>query len=174
MATNIIEFKCDLTKEQTEFVYEMLSEAFPLYYGTAVEKYKIFSHSFLIRNRNEDDNFGVINSGYWERVYSFFKEMCAKHGIEHRVIYRAALNVTTFDTDKMGELHDDHRFPHKVFIMYLNDFSNGALYIQDRDTKKLIEIKAEKYKVVIFDGQMHAQGFCGNGERRVALVFTFN
>ena len=66
--------------------------------------------------------------------------MCAKHGIEHRVIYRACLNVTTFDTDKMGELHDDHRFPHKVFIMYLNDFSNGALYIQDRDTKKLIEI----------------------------------
>ena len=170
----IIEFKCEVSKEQEKFIDHLLSHDFPLYYGNAIEKYKAFSHSFLIRNKNKDDNAGIVNSTYWENIYKLFKEICAKYNIEHKIIHRAALNVTTFDKDKIGTLHRDHSFLHKNFIMYLNDFSDGSTYIQDEKTKEILEVKAEKYKVVIFGGYMHAQGFCGNGERRVVLVVTFN
>jgi hypothetical protein len=174
MAINITEFKYEISKKQENLIDYFLSNKFPLYYSTATKEYTNFGHAFLSRNKNEDDNFGVINSNYWKEAYSLFKEICAKHGIEHRVIYRASLNVTQFNKNKIGDFHVDHAFPHKNFIMYLNDFSNGSTYIQDEDTKELKEIKAEKFKVVIFGGQMHAQGFCNNGERRVVLVFTFN
>ena len=171
---NIIEFNYQVSKDQEKFIELLLSDNFPLYYQEGTGTYKVFSHSFLSRNKNEDDNFGIINSNYWEPIYNFFKDICAKHGVEHKIIYRACLNVSTFDKNKMGGLHDDHRFPHKNFLMYLNDFSDGSTYIQDKETEEIKEIKAEKFKVVIFDGQMHAQGFCGNGERRVVLVVTFN
>ena len=174
MALNITEFKCEISKEQEEFIEHLLSNSFPLYYQEAVEKYKTFTHSFLDRIKNSDDSEGVVNSIYWESIYNFFKDTCAKHDIEYKVIYRAALNVTTFNTDKIGSFHIDHSFPHKNFIMYLNDFSNGSTYIQDEKTKEIKEVKAEKYKAVVFGGHFHAQGFCENGERRVVLVITFN
>ena len=170
----IIEFKHEVSKEQEEFIEHLLSEDFPLFYQNAVGRYKTFSHTFLKRNKNDDPNFGDINSSYWESIYNFFKDICAEHSIKHEVIYRSALNVTTFDKDKIGTLHRDHSFLHKNFIMYLNDFSDGSTYVQDEETKELKEIKAEKFKVTIFGGEMHAQGFCGNGERRVVLVVTFN
>ena len=170
----IIELKHEASKEQEEFIEHLLSGDFPLYYQNAAGGYKVFSHSFLNRNKNYDDSVGSINSNYWESIYNLFKEICAKHGIEHNIIYRSSLNVTTFNKDKVGKLHSDHKFPHKNFLMYLNDFSDGSTYVQDEDTKELKEIKSEKFKVVVFDGQLHAQGFCGNGERRVVLVVTFN
>jgi len=170
---NILEFKCEISKEQEEFIDHLLSDDFPLYYGDATENYKTFSHGFLIRNKNKDDNVGIVNSTYWENVHKLFKEICAKYNVEHKIIYRAALNVTTFDRNKMGNLHTDHPFPHKNFIIYLNDFSDGSTYIQDEETKEIIEVKAEKFKAVVFDGLPHAQGFCGNGERRVVLVVTY-
>ena len=178
MPINILEFKCDVSKEQKEFIEHLLSADFPLYYQESTDKYTVFGHSFLYRNNKDVEGVegieGVINSGYWGAVYNLFSQICAKYHIEHNIIYRAALNVTTFNQNKIAEFHIDHAFPHKNFIIYLNDFSNGSTYIQDEDTKKIKEIKAEKYKVAIFDGHMHAQGFCGNGERRVVLVVTFN
>jgi hypothetical protein len=171
---NITEFKFEPSQEQSEFIEHLLSTNFPLYYQEAVGKYKTFSHSFLIRNKNNDDNEGSVNSTYWKAIHNLFKEVCEKHNIEFKVIYRAALNVTTFNTDKIAHFHTDHPFNHKNFLMYLNDFSDGSTYVQNEDTKEIKEIKAEKFKVAIFGGQLHAQGFCGNGERRAVLVFTFN
>lgn len=171
---NITEFKFKPTEEQNELIDKLLSNYFPLYYGETTKNYEGFCHSFLIRNENYNDSEGVVNSNYWEPIHKLFKEICAKHGIEHKVIYRACLNVTTYDKNKMGDLHVDHNFPHKNFVLYLNNFSDGSTYIQDDETKEIIEAKAEKFKFVIFGGHMHAQGFCGSGERRVVLVVTFN
>ena len=170
----IIEFKYEVSKEQEEFIQLLLSNTFPLYYQSTVGNYHAFIHVFLHRNKNDDNIFGDANSSHWENIYTLFKEICAKHGIEHKIIYRCALNVTTFNRNKMGDLHTDHTFPHKNFILYLNDFSDGSTYIQDEETKEIIEVKAEKFKVAIFGGEMHAQGFCGNGETRAVLVVTFN
>jgi hypothetical protein len=174
MINNITEFKCEFSKEQQEFIDHLLSVDFPLYYITSTEKYKFFSHTFLKRNENLQGSVGIVNSIYWESIHKLFKEICVKYNIEHNIIYRANLNVTLFDKDQMGDLHTDHSFPHKNFLLYLNDFSGGSTYIQDEDTKEIKEIKAEKFKVVIFDGNMHAQGFCSIKERRVVLVITFN
>ena len=172
VSLNITEFKFEPSQKQNEFIEHLLSNSFPLYYFSTVNEYKGFCHSFL--KKSEHDSLGIVNSYYWEHIYTLFQEICAKHDIEHKVIYRSSLNVTTFDKNKIGDFHVDHPFPHKNFIIYLNDFSNGSTYIQNEETKELKEIKAEKFKVVIFDGFMHAQGFCNVGERRVVLVVTFN
>ena len=171
---NITEFKCELSEEQKKFTEHLLSNIFPLYCSASTEGYEVFGHSFLDRNKNNKDVEGEVNSPYWESVYNLFKEICAKYEIAHKIIYRSCLNVTTYNKNKMGDLHIDHTFPHKNFIIYLNDFSDGSTYVQDEETKEIIEVKAEKFKVVIFGGHMHAQGFCGNGQRRVVLVVTFN
>lgn len=174
MTINLTEFKCEFSKEQQQFIDHLLSSDFPLYYTSSTGKYKFFSHTFLKRNENLQGSAGIVHSSYWESIHKLFKEICVKYNIEHNIIYRANLNVTLFDKDKMGDLHTDHSFPHKNFIIYLNDFSNGFTYILDEDSKEIKEIKPEKFKVVIFGGNMHAQGFCNIKERRVVLIITFN
>jgi hypothetical protein len=170
----LIEIDCELSEDNNKFIEFMLSSSFPLYYQSSTEGYSFFGHSFLDRNKNNKDVEGDVNSPYWEFIHKLFKEICVKYHIKSKIIYRSALNMTSYNTNKMGDLHVDHDFAHKNFLMYLNDFSNGSTYIQDEDTKEIKEIKAKKYKVVIFGGHMHAQGFCGNGERRAVLVVTFN
>jgi hypothetical protein len=103
-----------------------------------------------------------------------FENICIKNNIKFQKIYRAALNVWTFDEEKIGPLHVDHKFPHKIFLMYLNNFSDGSTYIENNETKKITEIKAEKFKVVVFNGESHAVGSCKNRERRAVLIVSFN
>jgi len=96
-----------------------------------------------------------------------------KNKIKPKTILRANLNNTGYYPDKHSFVHRDHEFEHKNFIFYLNDFTNGSTFLFDKDHKIKKEIKAAKYKGVVFGGDLHAQGFCDVYERRLILVVTF-
>lgn len=153
--------------------------------GTSSENYSGFAHSLIDRYDIFKTKNMPIMSEYWHKPFSeVFFSFVDYHGIKVDQICRAAVNLTTHVTDSLhGDAHVDHNYPHKVFLYYLNECSEGHTYIfgkYDGDRIKYNPGKAnaiirhEKNKAVCFDGlYYHAQGFCGNNERRIVLVVTF-
>jgi hypothetical protein len=171
----IIENICKLTPPESEFFEHVLGNSFPWFYQHVTRGYTIFSHVLSQRDPGEAEVPGNINSAYYDLCYGVFKKFCDAHNIPVNVVYRAAINCSEHTTDTMTDIHRDHdQFEHKNFIMYLNDFTGGNTYLFDDDRNLTYTIVPEKFKAVIFPGQNHANGFCGPGERRIAMIFTFN
>jgi len=87
-----------------------------------------------------------------------------------------SFNLTFSDPSRHGDPHRDHpEFPHKVMIIYLNDFDGGVTYLFDEAQMKVTEtITPAKNRFVVFDGDLHAQGFCRPQQHRLVLVATFD
>jgi hypothetical protein len=171
----LIEIDCKLSKDNNKFIDFMLSPNFPLYYQTSTEGYSFFGHVFMDRHEEGLEKEGRINSPHFPIVMNIVRNICSENKIDINTVYRASLNVSTYDNKRMGGLHVDHPFSHKVFLMYLNDFTEGHTFIMDEKTKEPKPIEPKKNKAIVFDGTIqHAKGFCGSGERRVTLIVTFN
>ena len=168
----LFETKIDLDEKEQEFIDFVLGNNFPWFFEkTTSEKYMMFGHALMARNKNNLPETGEVNSTFFDNFQFLFNKVCEKNKIKVNTILRMAINNTYHSCEKMGEIHTDHDFPHYNFLWYLNDFTEGSTFIFDE--KKEIEIKAEKNKVVIFDGKPHAQGFCLPHENRVCFVTTF-
>jgi hypothetical protein len=163
-------------KEEENYINNFLdNEQVGFYYGsTTSKKYYMFSHNLMRRKEAEVAEEGVINSIYFDFFKNIFLKVCKQNNIDVNVIFRASVNRTWHHSEKYGEIHIDHNFPHKQFIWYLSDFTDAPTYIFDEEKNFAHTTCVGKNKVVIFSEKYHAQGFCSPGELRDVAVFTFN
>lgn len=159
-------------KEQDLFDF-VLGNDCPFYYQKTTDNYRGFTHTLMNRNPQNTPEMGVVNSSLYEHFEAIFKKICTQNNLNVSTILRAAINTTSYSSEKHGEIHVDENFEHKNFIFYLNDFTDAPTYIFDRQNNIVKTTDVGKNKFVIFSGEPHAQGFCKPNERRVVLVFTF-
>jgi hypothetical protein len=170
----LVEKKVTLLKEEEALIEKIFSNDFPYYYATTDEHYDCiqFFHSLMNRQFDPESN-GIINSTRFDSFVKMFLRLCREENIGVSKIYRACINNTFYHPDKHGNIHTDHHYEHCNFLLYLNDFDRGDTYLFDEDNNIKHTIKSEKYKMAIFDGDLHAQGFCAPGQMRTVMVFTF-
>ena len=131
----------------------------------------------IIKHRVESINIGdpEFNSSFYPDALNIVNSFFNKNKIKFKKILRIAFNLTYNNGfDKCG-IHEDHSYPHKQLIIYLNDVldKNSKTIILDKNKKKFKEINPEKYKGVCFDSHLHYHYFPKKG-KRIVLVTTFN
>ena len=100
-------------------------------------------------------------------IYKF----CKENGYDIKIFYRMAVNCFCHYTAEPA-IHDDHAFPHYVFLMYLNDFDEGYTSLYDENDVLIQKIVPSKYKAVIYTGP-HKAGYPALDQHKFVLVATF-
>lgn len=135
------------------------------------------SHTLLARSNFENisnkDRPSTDFSRYYEFFIEIFHRFMSDNNQKYSKIYRANLNLSWFNGINHTEPHFDHHWPHKNFIMYLNDCSHGQTIIWPSDFLTSYTIPCKKYYAVAFDSQLHGHRFPAPKERRVVFVVTF-
>lgn len=185
----ITESKRFLSDEEIhEIKQTILGDNFAWYYqpSSTSTKFPFFSH-VLIRRYDHIKGEPEFNSYITPYILNIFKRFTDEHNIKVDKITRAALNLTFYHGKyESCDPHVDHDFPHKVFMLYLNDTSgdtlvfdkvyNGKKAVLDVTNKLSVlkRIKPELGKAVCWDGNYyHASSFCKPMQRRVVAVITF-
>ena len=171
----IEEYKVNLTKYQEEFIEWVVNGVdFPLYSVFSDNITPIFNHT--LRNKAIDNqSWGIANSEYVDTFDSLFKDFCKENNIMWTRILRSAINFTTHQPkDSEYDIHRDHEFRYRNFIMYLNEWTGGGTQFFDDERRLIKTIHPQKYKAIVSDNELHAQGYCDPHQRRVVLVVTFN
>lgn len=176
----IKEFKFKLTKKQKdlcESICDPYTQKLPLFFGytNTNDNGKIgpvFTH--YLRLTSEVDSEGFPNSDHLHEFENIFKTFCYRKKITYNRILRSAINFTTHQPDDTeAYIHCDHDFPHKQFLMYLNNFDGGSTFFYDNNEKVIYKSTPMKYNVIMSDGELHSQGYCAPQQYRVALVVTY-
>ena len=170
----LLEGDCNFTQDEKDFLAFCSSPEFPWYHVGATENFSCLTH-YLWETTTEPTR-GVQRSYYAPDAEKIFQRICAENGITVRTLYRMSFNLTFSDPSKHGDPHQDHwNFKHNVMLIYLNDFDDGFTFLLDEAGKKVVDkIIPAKNKFSIFDGGVHAQGFCRPQQYRLVLVATFD
>jgi hypothetical protein len=173
----LIEDQCNLYQDQISFLQFVLGGEFPWFFqreknGDETPFYFLV-HTLMHRNEDNQSIAGTINSPYYDICIKIFKKFCEEHDVTVSTIYRAALNCTMYNPNLTTRIHTDHRFEHKNFILYINEFNDGQTCIFDREHNLIKQLEPGLHKAVIFSGEPHAHNFCLPNQRRVVLVITF-
>lgn len=164
--------------------YVQMSE-FPWFFSRTTLNYVGMMHTLMHRyednldangylKEGEKARRGIENSPHLPAAESLFLRICAENSITVRTVYRAAFNRTFHEPDAHSDVHIDHTFPHKVFILYIDARSGGDTLLCDKEGNVKETIKAEDGKFVIFDGDWHANSFCKPHSTRIVFVVTFD
>ena len=172
--SNYLEIQFEPNAEQQRILSMAEGDDFPWYFQESTDpKYMVFCHVLMKRNPQDLPETGVINSHMYELFKTVFDAVCKEHNVTYTKVLRAAINNVGHYPDLMGDIHNDHSFPHKNFILYLNDFTGAPTYFFD-DSKNLVyKSTPGRNRGIFFNGQFHASGFCAPYEHRIAMVFTF-
>ena len=173
----------DFFNPHSKLVKHVLSEDFPWYFPVNTWEH-VEAHYHLLLSRNFSDP--KIVSEYFYPFQEIFAKFCEENSIVPNVLYSAALHQTLPSTKVSQNFHVDFEFPHKLVIMYLNDdFEAGRTLVTDftktpylplvtSDVLENTQIKAEKGKILYFDGLRYHAGEYPVGGRRVVCIFAFN
>ncbi len=164
----------DLTEEEKEYLDFVNSSEFPFFLQFGTENHLTFTHTMMRRNSLGLPVSGKINSSQYKFCIPIFERFCKETDIIVNNILRAAINVVGYEPFKNGDIHEDHNFPHKVFLMYLNEFDDGYTYLFDHDHNLKYAVVPKKNRAVVFDSVPHANGFCKPKQKRIVFVVTFN
>lgn len=183
-----------ISSDLSELYSLSISTSFPWYFqGSGSSGHETISennywghgfyvHNFLLREHDlydENDNqpiAGIPNSPFAEQFLNVFKQFAFENGLQVNNIFRAALNHTVYsaDVEDGSNFHIDHRFPHKVFLMPLTNWTSGETVVKD-EAGNLHYSYHKKFHGTVFDGKYeHRQLFCNKGERRIMFLVTFD
>lgn len=169
----LIENKVDFTEEEDRFLAFVASDKFPWYLSMATPNFPTMSHNLLLRTDMPEE--GTPHSEHYYPAREIFDRICRDNNIVVRTVYRMAFNLTFSDPSLHGDPHIDHAgWPHKNMLIYLNKFDAGDTWLFDDQRNVEARIKAEVDKFVVFDGGMHANGFCKPQQTRMVFVATFD
>ena len=130
----------------------------------------LFGHIVLRRPEERKEN-EYFNSPEGDFCLSILKTFCKKHKIKINEVLRISINLSFNNGNIKCETHEDHNYPHKQLIVYLND-SDVRSFTVIKDNKKEIKIKPEKYKGLFFESKPHYLFFPKKGIR-IVMVITF-
>jgi hypothetical protein len=173
----VLEKQYSPNAEELNFFKYITSNNFPWYYNeTEIEeaavKYPFFSHVIVNRPVGDVPVMGAVNSEFFPLLLNIFNKFCYENNIKYKNICRMALNFNFHQNDRHTNIHVDHNFDHKNFIMYLSECSGDTIIFDDQD-QIIASVKPKLYKGIVFDGLKHAAGFCKPNEHRIVLVITF-
>lgn len=177
--------RVQLYSGEDSYLGYIISPDFPWFYTAVTGNYGGMVHTLMHRNETclDADGFllpghtpqrGIDNSPHLPAAEQLFLRICGDNNITVRTIYRAAFNRTFHEPAEHSEIHWDHRFPHKVFILYIYMQDGGDTLLFDSDYKLAETITAEGGEYVVFDGDLHAISFCKPHGTRVVMVVTFD
>ncbi len=171
----ILEYQLNLTPDELLLVERVHGPDFSWYYQEATRNYKFFGHVLLTRSKDAyDQTAGKVNSQYFAPALEVFNRFCKETGTAYTKVLRGCFNLTTYFAESHSDIHLDHPFPHKVFLLYLNDCTGGETCFFDSQGSLIHTIAPAKFKGIVFDGMLpHAIKSCAPSERRIVLVFTF-
>lgn len=161
----------ELYDDERSFISYVKSDSFPWYHIKATDNFTAMSH--LLMMRPDEPVRGTQNSPHLPAAEALFLRICGDNHVEVKCIHRIAFNLTFADPSPHGDIHLDHLFPHKNFILYLNKFDGGDTYIFNDGAEIIDTIKQQENKFAFFDGDLHAQGFCKPQQNRILMVATF-
>lgn len=170
------ESKNFLTKENIHFIENViLNHNFPFYLApraTDDDDHRVMFHNLL--NRPEEFKPEErLNSPYYEDIFNLVKSFFNKFNIKNVEILRMCVNLTFNNGAKKCPAHQDHKYPHKQLIIYLNDADpNSKTIILDKKGNVSKKITPEKYKGVCFENLPHYMIYPKKKER-IVLVTTF-
>ena len=180
----ITELKNPITENYKNMKNLILGNNFPWYfcdktvYGTDEDDMSMFYHCLLGRPVHEIDGEKVpalprSASNYFEEFYYILKDILDFNNINFEVIYRMNINLTLYSKLEKSIAHVDGNFPHKVVIVYLNNFTKGRTVILGENEQKFYSSPKEN-KVIMFDGKWsHYQECPDIDEKRIVMVANF-
>jgi hypothetical protein len=183
---NLIKSSVILSDHHKDFIETMvLNDSFPWFkapYQTEnpvdprvaarVVNSPFFSHVLMRRSETQGQE-GHTNSQYYRHFKDIFTGWCEMNNVTVNTIYRACVNLVYPAPGEFSVPHQDHDWPHKNWIMYLND--SRAHTVLFNDEYQIIQwIKPEKFECCMFDGVIHAHEFPKGMEQRMVVVFTFD
>jgi hypothetical protein len=173
-----VQGQCTLTESQLDFFQHVLSSDFPWFYKKEKNHdestFWFFVHALMHPDEEFNPIAGTINSPFYDICIDIFKSFCAEHNIEVNTIFRAALNSTLHSPYGRTRIHKDHRFEHKNFLLYVNEFTDGQTLIFDEHDNVVQQSEPQLHKAIVFSGEPHAHNFCSVNQRRIVLVVTFD
>ena len=172
----MVEDKNFLTTDQIDFIDTfILGDNFPYYLNlnsVTNDGNKYLCHSVVKRPEEREDSEPFYNSNYHEPILNIFRNFVVKNNIEVQEVLRCSVNLTFNTMEDQCPVHNDHEYPHKQFLMYLNDcFDKDAKTIILKNNEKY-EIVPEKFKGICFDSSPHYMIY-PKKDIRVVLVVTF-
>lgn len=170
----LLEGDANFNQDEQEFLSFVSSPEFPWYAGMATKNFPCLTHNMMLRT--DDDSEGQPWSPHCDVAKRLFLRICEDNKISVRTIYRLAFNLTFADPSKHGDPHNDHAdFPHKVMLVYLTKFDGGETFLFDETGTTVVEkITPKVDKFAVFEGGIHAQGFCRPQQFRMVMVATFD
>lgn len=169
----LLEGTANFTAEENGFIEYVKGNQFPWYFGSATTNYKVYTHTFMEGVKDRKFAEGVVTSEHTHMARGIVERILTENGVNMFTIHRISINASGCDVGKHGDIHEDHTYPHKNLLVYLNRFDRGHTYLFDKAGNVTDEIIPAEDKFVIFNGCRHAQGFPSLGQRRLVLVATF-
>lgn len=146
------------------------------------DDYAFFSHTYLARpNPHIKHFFPRIESDYADLASRVIDEICVANDLKLLCIYRMNSNLVLYQGEgRRGPLHVDHdtvddvSFPHKIMLIYLTSFTDGATIVQTKDGVEHYSEPAED-KVITFDGSLNHTAYSPSelNEQRIVLNATY-
>ena len=171
------ESKNFLTKENKDFINNViLSDYFPFYRNftktTSTDNTICLSHVLLNRPEKRLEK-NHINSIYYPECLKIIISFLNKFKIKHKEILRMSINYTYNNGKEKCPIHQDHSYPHKQVLIYLNNADPcSKTVILNKNNKIFKKITPQKNKGICFDNKPHYHFYPKKGER-IILVATF-
>tara|TARA_R110002020_G_scaffold224032_1_gene433435 strand:+ start:264 stop:836 length:573 start_codon:yes stop_codon:yes gene_type:complete len=182
-----------LNKEELSVINnEILKDSFNWYINENVlgpTKFPFLSHTLV--KRCDDDQTPLPNSDHYYFFEKIIHRFCKENKTKFKKFTRASLNLSFCNTKyPFISPHVDHKFKHKLIMIYLNNSSGDTLIFNKKykkgdtlidinlpEVKKLKvikKIKPDQGKIMMCDGSyFHTYEFCKHDELRIVGVFTF-
>jgi len=182
-----------LTEEEKIKVYNLFSSAeIPWYFIKTTTSYNEELNNVL-KDEKTKENFQFIHtlrgdetifSTHYDYIHNeIFLKFLYKHKIKCKQILRAKLNFvssTNYEEGMYQSPHVDYRFPHKVFLYYVNNSDGNTFLFNEKyneEKQKLTianEIIPEMGKAICFDGlTYHAPSSPKKNEHRIVINIAF-
>jgi len=171
-----VEDKIVFNDSQRELIDEVTNNKaslFPFFLSKSTKNRKAFIHCLMARNVDNPKERGVVKANAYDFFHDIFINFCKSHNVKVKTILRAAVNYYIYYDQFVALPHDDHKFEHFNFLLYLTECKGGSTIIYDSDDNIIKSIPPEKFKAIIFPGQKHAIEEFEPGEDRIVVVFTF-
>lgn len=168
------ESKNFLSKESIKFIENVvLGNGFPYYIlKSSISEKEDKSLCHIVLKRPKDRKIDELyNSIYYKETIQILNEFLYSTKIECNLFTRISYNLSYNNGfEKCGE-HQDHVFPHKQIIIYLDYLDKDSSTVIINNKKEKI-IKPEKFKGICFENLSHYFIYPKFGQR-LTLVATF-
>ena len=132
---------------------------------------EFYSHKVMERPDTIDSSkhpYSEITSPLFKQSYEVMQQIFDYNNTPLKVIYRINFNCVHAQGVKQSPWHEDLEIPHKNFIIYLNEFTDGWTYL--KNGKKIEKSEPKEDGIIIFEGEHCHAPPKKEGERRIVLV----